>query len=427
MKHALFVAFHYPPEASSSGVLRTLKYTRYLAELGWRTTVIAPDVGAYSIVDPELERQIPSTTRVVRTRFLNTKRHLAINGVYPAILAVPDRWIGWLPWGVAAGRRVLREDPFDLVYSTSPHATAHLIARQIAKHSRKPWVADFRDPWIEEPPEPGTPSGPIATPLNRRLERRVVEDCSAIVTSTFHLRDTLAARYPTLRADKVTAILNGYDEADFANLPASSRTDRAELVILHAGSINSEFRNPIPLLRAARECADEGAIDLERVRFRFLGPGDYASSKELAAALDSLSVRRSVEFLPRVPYSQSLAALADADLLLLLQASPDTVGLVPAKLYEYLRAQKPVLAVVSEGATSEVLGLTGGGWSVAPESPDALRMILAEAYRLWSSGRLSETKADLSILRTFDRGALTGQLGSLFERLTVEASLPTSE
>src|ERR1700676_2428424 len=118
-RHALFVAFHVPPEASSSGVLRTLKYIRYLDDLGWRVTVISPKVEAYSITDRALERQFPASCRIIRTAFVNTKRSLSLLGRYPALLAVPDVWIGWLPWGIAAGGRVANADPFDIVYSTS--------------------------------------------------------------------------------------------------------------------------------------------------------------------------------------------------------------------------------------------------------------------------------------------------------------------
>lgn len=417
MKHALFIAFHYPPEASSSGVLRTLKYTRYLVDYGWRTTVITPTPDAYSTIDAELERQIPATTRVLRTRFVNVKRHLSIRGLYPSVLAVPDRWIGWLPWGVGAGRRLMKEDPFDVVYSTNPHATAHLIGWRISRSSGKPWVADFRDPWVEDPPEPGAPTGRVYTTLNRWLERKVVEESAAVVTSTFDLRDTLRARYPSQPAAQITAISNGYDEADFADLPDRPRANRDRMVVLHAGSINADFRNPVPLLRAARACADSGSIDLARIRFRFLGPGEFASSREMADALDALNLGDSVEFLPRVPYSQSIEALASADLLLLLQASPDTTGLVPAKLYEYLRAQKPVLALVRAGATNALLSLTGGGWSVPPESQESLQAALAKAFELWQLGGLSEMRADLAVLRRFDRRALTGELVALFDRL----------
>lgn len=418
MKHALFVAFHYPPEASSSGVLRTLKYTRYLAEMGWRTTVISPDVGAYSITDPGLETQVPATTHVVRTPFRNTKRHLSIRGIYPAILAVPDVWIGWAPWGIRAGRDVFRTDPFDLVYSTSPHASAHVIAWRIAAATGKPWVTDFRDPWIEDPPEPDAPTGYFYTTLNRWLERRTIERCTAVVTSTVHLRDTLRERYAGEAPEKIQAILNGYDEADFQALPEAAPADPGRMVILHAGGINSAFRDPAPVLRALRSCAQAGRVDLSRVRVRFLGGGPFGESQEIRDTLKSLGLEDVVEFMPRVPYAQSLAALAAADLLLLLQASPDTVGLVPAKLYEYLRSQKPVLALVHPGATDEVFAAVGGGWSVAPENPRAVEDALATAFKQWSEGSLGDKRADLTALRRFDRKALAGELATLFDRVT---------
>ena len=91
MRHVLFVAFHYPPEASSSGVLRTLKYTRYLGAHGWRITVLTLDRRAYDIQHAGLENQIPASVRVVRTHFMDVKRALSIRGVYPGSLAVPDR------------------------------------------------------------------------------------------------------------------------------------------------------------------------------------------------------------------------------------------------------------------------------------------------------------------------------------------------
>src|SRR5439155_3936660 len=128
----------------------------------------------------------------------------------------------------------------------SPHATAHLIALILARASGLPWVADFRDPWFEDPPEPGAPAGPVYMWSNRLLERRVMERCAHVVTSTVHLCDALRERYTHLPADKFTAILNGYDEADFAaHTEPPVRGDR--FVVVHAGSINADFRVPSPL------------------------------------------------------------------------------------------------------------------------------------------------------------------------------------
>src|SRR3984893_368678 len=238
MKHALFVAYHYPPEGSSSGVLRTLKHTRYLGRFGWRVTVLTLRREAYEVTDPNLEDQIPPDVRVLRTRFISVKRHLAIRGSYPSFLAIPDRWIGWWPWAVAAGRRVINHESVDLIYSTSPHATAHLIALELSRRSRIRWVADFRDPWYEEPPELGTTR--LAHFAARKLEHVVVRHADRIVASTGRLRDALAARYSWKPRGKFVAIQNGYDEDDFASAVGAPRPSSDELLIVHAGSLSAD-------------------------------------------------------------------------------------------------------------------------------------------------------------------------------------------
>ena len=414
-RHALFVAFHYPPEASSSGVLRTLKYTRYLGDHGWRITVLTLNRRAYDVQDSGLESQIPAAVRVVRTPFVDVKRHLSLRGVYPGSLAVPDRWIGWWPWAVREGRRIMRTDPVDLVYSTSPHATAHLVALALVRSARVPWVTDFRDPWYEEPPEPGTLR--VVHWAGRHLERRVIRRAARVVASTEQLRDALATRYRTEPREKFCAIANGYDEEDFESRPSLDGPPASELLILHAGSVNPTFRDPRPLFAAVREAARRGALDTSNMRFRFLGAGPFGESAEMTRAVEAAGLAGRVEFRPRVPYERALVEQASAGLLLLLQASTDTADLVPAKLFEYLRARRPVLALVGPGATAEFLGKTGGGWVVDPRSPDALRDTLATAYKTWHTGTLDTVTADPRVLKGFSRAQLAAELAVQFDRL----------
>lgn len=412
MKHALFVVFHYPPEASSSGVLRTLKFSRYLREFGWDVTVLTLERDAYEIVDPKLEAQIPDWVRVVRTRYLNTKQHLAIQGRHAAVLAVPDIWIGWYPWAVAAGRRIIVQRPVDLVFSTSPHATAHLIARKLARLASVPLVIDFRDPWYEEPPEPGTSA--VVQWFAPRLERRAVTAAAQIVTSTTQLRDMLRQRYGEQGSRKFTAIFNGYDEADFTDFAEAQAASSARLTIVHAGNINSEYRDPIPLFRAISRAAKRGMLERSKILLRFIGGGAYGESDALHNAIRDCGLSGSVEMLARVPYADALAELAKADLLLLLQASQDTTSLVPAKLYEYLRSMRPVLALVLPGATSEVLTMTGGGWLANPCDEDDLEAVLIHIYGLWNASSLHTKRANMDLLRQFDRRNLTNELARVF-------------
>jgi glycosyltransferase involved in cell wall biosynthesis len=414
MRHALFIAYHYPPESSSSGVLRTLKHTRYLGRFGWRVTVLTLRREAYQVMDPKLEEQIPPEVRVVRTRFIDVKKHLAIRGSYPSFLAIPDRWSGWWPWAVAAGRKVLAGDPVDLVYSTSPHATAHLIARSLAGRALR-WVADFRDPWYEEPPEAGTTRlGHVAA---RRLERLVARRADLIVTSTMRLRNVLASRYPEKPSEKFVAIPNGYDEADFTSVLGSSASSPDEFLIVHAGSLSESFRDPRPLFEAVHRAAQMGLVDPSRIRFRFLGGGPFGESAEMKEAVKGAGLVSRVEFLPRVSYQESLAELGRASMLLLLQASKDTVDLVPAKLFEYLRAGRPVLALAPPGATAEVLSDTGGGWVVDPTDMDRLGDAIVTAYRAWTSGDLGRLTAPSAMLEQYSRERLAGDLAGHFETL----------
>ena len=414
VKHVLIVAFHYPPESSSSGVLRTVKFSRYLADYGWRATVLTINVAAYSVTDASLLQQIPENVNVIRTRFIELRKVISIAGKYPAILITPDAWLGWYPFAVSAGKALARRDKVDAVFSTSPHATSHLIAQRIAKSQGLPSIIDFRDPWYEIPPEPGTPA--IVHWFAKHLERRVVARATRVVASTTSLRNELCARYSNQSAEKFSAILNGYDDADFAALHEPSAAAREpRLVVLHAGSINLQFRDPRPLFAALGRLIKSGTIAREKILIRFLGPGDYAESSEISTCIADAELAGIVEFLPRVDYRQGLSQMAKADLLLLLQASDDTATLVPAKLYEYLRARVPVLALVRAGATNDVLNATGGGWCCDPRNSSPLEAHLGNIFQLWSAGQLASHAADPARLAGFDRRVLTGQLASILD------------
>ena len=414
MRHALFVSFQYPPDASSSGVLRTLKYTRYLAEHGWRVTVVSPDASCYETIDDASLSNIPDTVKVVRTRYLDTKLHLGVRGRYPAIAALPDRFIGWLPWALAAGTRIGLSDPVDLIYSTSPPATAHLIAWCLARRLKKPWVADFRDPWFEEPAEEGAPSGRVFRKLDRWLEQRVVADCMHVVTTTQSMQNMLLTRYASLARSKFSVIPNGYDEFDFMALPLPANSSTDHLCIVHAGNINPGFRDPMRLVSAIKHAAELGIVEPDKIRVRFLGGGAYAESNELRLALIDSGLSANVEMISRLPYSDALRQLAAADVLLLLQASEDTRGLVPAKLYEYLRLQKPVLALTLPGEVSALLEQTGGGFTADPADSAQVVLVLGEIYRRWREGTLVRGGASQTLVKQYERRALAGKLAAIF-------------
>jgi len=420
VKHVLMVAFHYPPESSSSGVLRTLKFSRYLPEYGWRASVLTINAAAYAATDPSLLRQVPESVRVVRTKFVELRVKVSIAGRYPALVATPDPWIGWYPYAVTAGKALARLDRVDALYSTSPHPTAHLIGSRLAKTLRVPLIMDFRDPWREEPPEPGTPA--IINYAARILERRAIAAAAHVVASTTHLRDALAARYPEQPPEKFSAIINGFDESDFAARIQTEKRPTERMVLLHAGNINAEFRDPRPLFEALGQLILDGTLGRDQLEIRFLGAGPYAESEAVQSCIRECRLDSVVNFIPRVSYQESLSQMAEAAILLLLQYSDDTASLVPAKLYEYLRTGRPVLAMTGEGATSDVLRVVGGGWTCNPGNAGALDSVLREILALQESGELSTHVADRDRLQRFDRRVLTGQLAATLNDATCRAA-----
>ena len=152
------IAFHFPPMQGSSGLQRTLKFARYLPDHGWQPIVLSAGAGVYQATSDAQLNEIGSTAVVRRAFALDAARHLAIHGAYPSWLALPDRWASWWLGAVPAGLALIRRYRPDVIWSTFPIATAHLIGLTLARMSGLPWVADFR---VETAPAPSGAVRPI--------------------------------------------------------------------------------------------------------------------------------------------------------------------------------------------------------------------------------------------------------------------------
>ena len=137
----LMVAYHFPPLAGSSGIQRTLRFAKYLPEFGWEPLVLTAHPRAYERTSNDQLSEIPADTIVVRAQAFNTARHMSICGKYPGFLARPDRWVSWLPGAFFAGMAMIKRYKPDVIWSTYPIGTAHLIGEALHRHSGLPWVA----------------------------------------------------------------------------------------------------------------------------------------------------------------------------------------------------------------------------------------------------------------------------------------------
>lgn len=410
-KSALLIAFHFPPDGGSSGVLRPLKFSKYLPGHGWTPHVLTVRDSLFRVRDEGLLGDVPPEATVHRTLAWDSARHLAIGGRYLGWTAIPDRFISWLPLGITAGLRIIRREGIRVIWSTSPVPTAHLIAAALRARSGIPWIADFRDPWIEEGIYP--PPGSFRLRVERWMERRVLQRADRITVTTQFLKDEIADRHRWLDPSRIIVIYNGYDEADFANVRVAARVDRFE--IAHAGFVNGEFRDPLPLLRVVAELIHEGTIPRNRILVTFLGGGAYLESREFRDGVAPLGLDGVVEIAPRVPHREALERLHAAGALLLLQASEDTRGLIPAKAFEYLRSTRPLLSLTPEGATSSLLKGMPECTVVDPSNKEALRGAVQDLYQAWA--RAPGAPTGPRPVEQFERRRLTGELARLFESL----------
>ena len=413
MKRVLLVAFHYPPEGGSSGVLRTLKFSKYLSAYGWEPQVLTMRESVYTAQDPGLLGQIPAGVKVHRTGGFDSAKRFSIRGRYLAALTVPDRYVSWYPFAVRAGGEIIRREGIAAIYSTSPVPTAHLIAATLRAGSKLPWIADFRDPWVEEGihPRPGS----LRYHVEKRMEASVLRQADRVTVTTPELGEELRSRYPGLTEERVRVIYNGFDEEDFEDLPPPDRSEQMEIV--HAGLLTREFRDPFPLLAELATLLAEGAIPRTAVRIVFLGSGGWASSADFRSRVDALGLGDVVRVEERIPHRDSLRRQARAAALLLLQASDDTRHLIPAKAFEYLRLGRPIIALTLPGATARVLRSATHCHVLEPGDARGLREGLLDVHRLWRSGSSAERYVPGPDLLAYERNRLTGTLAGILDEL----------
>jgi glycosyltransferase involved in cell wall biosynthesis len=400
-RRGMVITTNFPPDASV-GTIRTLRLIRCLAHDGWHVDVItaAPErfrVG--TVIDDALLQKIPSGVHVGRVRAWRPLERLAgfVRGsgrqspatpsvvaasadpasfasewssqllrAARACLALPDREISWMLPAIAAGWRAARRRPPDVIYSSGPPFTAHLVGAAVARLSRRPWVADFRDPWARAPWRENRFA--FEKKVWSVLERYVVTSADTVVFVTETNRDDFARYYGDALASRFHVVPNGCDVTDLDGLTRRRHAPSERFVLLHAGSMYGA-RNPTPLLNAVAKAISRGSIDRQRVRIKFIGR--IFSDVNIPLRVRELGLDDVVEFVNHLPRQAVLQEMLDASALLIVQ--PITTVSVPAKLYEYMAANRPVLALAEPGGeTAEIVRRSGAGVAVAADDEEAI-------------------------------------------------------
>jgi glycosyltransferase involved in cell wall biosynthesis len=384
----LIVSLYFPP-AGGGGVQRPLKLATHLPELGVETHVLAPDDPRWLHRDEGLT--LPPRATIHRARYLGPSgRKLAeelhgVSGLRRELvrarslgrrLLVPDENVSWNATAIPVAVRIARQRRIDVVITTSPPASVHLVGAAVRKASGAHWVADLRDSLVAHPHRGAERRLVRAKEKTSEWVARLVAQSDGIVAVSDAIADEARQLHPK---GPVATIPNGSDFDDFDGLEYR-RGERFR--ITHAGSFFGK-RDPRPFLTALAR----SGLDVEA---RFLG--DFRSADRLWA--EELGLGERLRVLPYAPRRESLELQRDSDVLLLLipEAGGRGKGVLSGKLFEYLAAERPILALVPpDGAAADLIRETGAGVVVAPDDVDGIMSALAELEGSWRAGKLDGT------------------------------------
>jgi glycosyltransferase involved in cell wall biosynthesis len=411
VKHVLMIAFNYPPQRGSSGIQRTLAFTKHLSVFGWTPVVLTASTRAYPDTSPDLLADIPQQVAVHRPFAFDTSRHLAIKGRYLGALALPDRWVSWWLGAVPRGMGLIRKYRPQVLWSTYPIATAHLIALTLHRLTGIPWVADLRDPMTDDV----HPSHPLTRRVYRWLEKKTISHCTKAVCTTPGAVRLYRERYPDIPASRFALIENGYDEDSFLKVESQSSCDHTmprPFVLLHSGAIYPSERDPSVFFQALQELVRSGQVAPENLKV-LLRATEHDS--HLTALIRQYGIEALVSLAPPLPYRAALAEMLSADGLLILQAS-NCNNQIPAKLYEYLRARRPILALTDiDGDTAGALR-NAGIETIAPlDSKDDIKRELVRFLSLTANMKAHLPPREL--VESHSRHSRAGELGQLLDHI----------
>lgn len=382
MYRALIIASDYSANYSV-GSQRVSKFQKYLPYYGFDTIILAPSnsrwpsnrsiIKTFSPVKEEKKSLIIDNGSAFDS-FLKKIKELIIY-----YFLIPDVRILWLPKAVLTGLRAISREKIDIILSTSPTNSMHLIAAVLSLISGKPWVADFRDGWIYESINPFLRHDCWRRRVESRLEKWVVSRACAVVAVSKPITDYFRTTY--FLNNKYFTITNGYDPSDWENIiPITRKDKRFRFVYTGSFLLSSMTRSHTPILRALQlvnSCI--------RSKMELLLVGTLTEAER--AAIKKCKLSDVIKEIGQVKHAQSLAYQLSADCLLLMVGKDRSVA--TSKLYEYLYAKRPILAISAiDTAAAEIIRETASGEIVDPENPHDIAACMIRFYENWQRSKL---------------------------------------
>jgi len=434
LKKVLIITYYWPP-SGGAGVQRWLKFVKYLRGFGWEPIVYTPSNPESPVEDVSLFKDVPPDMEILKTpiwepydlykKFVGRKPGEKINagflsekkqaGLTEKISVwmrgnffIPDARKFWVKPSVNFLSAFLKDHPVDAIISTGPPHSMHLIALGLKEKFDFPWLADFRDPWTNIDFYDQLMLTKYANAKHKKLEKQVLLKADRVVIVSWNWAEDLKKIAP-VRVDVVT---NGYDEEDF-QFPSAEPMEKKEFIVCHLGSINKD-RNPHQFWKAVKELAGRHNDFRSQIKIKLIGKNDISVTESII----SHNLENMAEKIPYIPHDHAISMLNASDVLLLpLNNTPNTDGVIPGKLFEYLASRKPILGIGSEkGDTARIINETGSGMVCDFNDTEKIKN---ELYNFYNNFKLNKPWIFKTDLSKYSRKNCCGQIAHILNEIII--------
>ncbi|MCF8364469.1 MAG: glycosyltransferase family 4 protein [Bacteroidales bacterium] len=429
-KKVLIITYYWPP-GGGAGVQRWLKFVKYLPEFGWEPVVYVPENPEYTAIDHSLEKDIPDGTEILKTKvwepydvykkFVRLKKEDKINSAFvsekkkPKLTEnlaiairgnffIPDARKFWVKPSVKFIMQYLKKNPVDLIVSTGPPHSMHLIAHQLKQITGLPWIADFRDPWTQISYYRDLKLLPWADKKHKQLEKKMLAEADQVMV----VSEGMKQEFDAIFSRDYQVIPNGFDEDD---IPKGKIIRDKKFSIAHIGSLATS-RNPAALWEALKQIDDENAGFSEQLEIKLAGKVDI----NVLDMIKSYGLEKNLTLISYLSHDKVIEEQhKSAVLLLLIHDTPKAGLILTGKLFEYLSAKRPILCIGPEdGDAAKIISKTQSGATVNRDNTLLIKQQILRFYNDFVQG--TDFNGSTKIER-YSRKALTGQLSQIMDQM----------
>ncbi|GER59238.1 glycosyltransferase family 4 protein [Patiriisocius marinus] len=429
MKKVLIICYYWPP-AGGPGVQRWLKFVTYLNKFGIEPTVYIPENPNYPIIDEDLVNEVPKDITVLKfpikepysaAKFISKKKTKTISkgiidaknkSIINSLLLfvrgnffIPDARVAWVKPSVTYLENYLKDNPQDAIITTGPPHSLHLIGQKLQKTIGVKWIADFRDPWTTIHYHKSLQLLKISANKHKRLEREVLNSADHIIVTS----PTTKREFKQITTKPISVITNGFEPDNIKQQILSSK-----FTLAHIGSLLTE-RNPINLWRVLAEMCQEDKCFATDLQLIFAG----AISEEVVNSIKEYGLSTRAVYKGYVSHTEAKIFQRTSQVLLLLEIdSPETKAIIPGKLFEYLQANRPIVALGPKGSDiNNILKTTNTGVFISSNEEENIKAIITKHYKAYKADNLVLNNTNIS---AYTRETLTENLAKLINDVTLK-------